>query len=152
MPARKTKGQPQTQVINSAPASKQPDSFFPFARYTSIVGVHTSLLAFSTLLLPTTPTSLLSQGLSALHDRDRPRQEVIEVLTENPVRTVAWICAGTLLLQGWWATWMKTWLLESTTGQGKKPRGSAEVTEEKLKRKDLGNERVVVRSIRPSFS
>ncbi|KAI0827321.1 GPI biosynthesis protein family Pig-F-domain-containing protein [Trametes gibbosa] len=146
MPARKERGKPKIQTSNTTADSKQPDadSFFPFARYTSIVGVHTSLLAFSTLLLPTTPTSLLSQGLSALQDRDGSRRDVAELLTENPVRTVAWICAGTLLLQGWWATWMKAWLLESRSQtNGTKPRDNAEVTKEKLDRKDLGNQRVV---------
>ncbi|KAL1948400.1 hypothetical protein VTO73DRAFT_12475 [Trametes versicolor] len=140
MPARKLKA----QAAATAPAAKQPETppaavpFFPFARYTSIVGVHTSLLAFSTLLLPTTPTALLSKGLAGLQTGDRPRRAVVQVLTENPVRTVAWICAGTLLLQGWWAGWVRKWLYEQRSQTD-----GADKTKQKLERQESGNQRNV---------
>ncbi|KAI0634329.1 GPI biosynthesis protein family Pig-F-domain-containing protein [Trametes polyzona] len=147
MPARKAKAHAagSTATRNQPDPSGDMDAFFPFARYTSIVGVHTSLLAFSTLLLPTTPTALLSKGLSALTAGDRPRRDVVDVLTENPARTVAWICGGTLILQGWWASWMKTWAQESRTqasGQGGGQSASAEATQRKLERKERGSQRV----------
>lgn len=141
MPARKSKA----QAAATAPTATQPETppaavpFFPFARYTSIVGVHTSLLAFSTLLLPTTPTALLSKGLAGLQTGDRPRRAVVQVLTENPVRTVAWICAGTLLLQGWWAGWVRKWLYEQRSQTD-----GTDVIKQKLERQESGNQRNVV--------
>ncbi|KAH9903330.1 GPI biosynthesis protein family Pig-F-domain-containing protein [Cubamyces lactineus] len=153
MPTRKTK----TATASKAPAQQQTtvsletDSFFPFARYTSLVGVHTSLLAFSALLLPTTPTSLLLKGVSIIPSSGRdaatqPRRDVVQVLTENPVRTVAWICAGVLILQGWWASWVKTWSLDMrSTAKTAATLNNAEATKQKLERKGGSYEQIVVR-------
>ncbi|KAI0372354.1 PIG-F-domain-containing protein [Pilatotrama ljubarskyi] len=149
MPSRKTKAV-TTQAISTSTqpeASLEPVSFFPFARYTSIVGVHTSLLAFSALLLPTTPVSLLSKGfpISSEYAEERPRRDVVELLTENPARTVAWMCAGAFILQSWWASWVNTWSWELRGQSGRKdgaPPDSAEVAKQKLERRDSGNQRV----------
>ncbi|KAI0772926.1 GPI biosynthesis protein family Pig-F-domain-containing protein [Trametes elegans] len=153
MPSRKTKS---TAAINAsakgqtgAHLESPSDSLFPFARYTSVVGVHTSLLAFSALLLPITPTSLLYKGLALISSTDggeRPRRNIVQLLTENPARTVAWICAGALILQGWWASWMRTSSLEMRSDSRQKDGAtshSAEVTKQKLERRDFGNQRVV---------
>ncbi|KAI0357641.1 PIG-F-domain-containing protein [Trametes cingulata] len=149
MRSRKTKA--VTTQTSSAGIQAEPSleavSFFPFARYTSIVGVHTSLLAFSALLLPTTPVSLLSKGfpLTSGDAGERPRRDVLEVLTENPARTVAWMCAGAFILQGWWASWVKTWSLElrgQSNGREGAPPDSAEVAKQKLERRDSGNQRI----------
>ncbi|GJE86359.1 GPI biosynthesis protein family Pig-F-domain-containing protein [Phanerochaete sordida] len=84
---------------------------FPFARYTSIVGVHTSLLAFTALILPRSSFADLSSPSEA---RSKPRKDPMTMLTENPARTLAWICFGCFVLQLWWAGWVREWRLEAT--------------------------------------
>ncbi|KII91834.1 hypothetical protein PLICRDRAFT_173632 [Plicaturopsis crispa FD-325 SS-3] len=74
----------------SLAAAKPPQGFFPFARYTSVVGVHASLLIFSALFLPQLPVSAAS----------------------SPTATLTSICAGAVLLQGWWGGWMRKWWLD----------------------------------------
>ncbi|KAI0332208.1 hypothetical protein GY45DRAFT_1369356 [Cubamyces sp. BRFM 1775] len=152
MPTRKAKA----ATAGKAPAQQQPEvsleavAFFPFARYTSLVGVHTSLLAFSALLLPTTPTSLLLKGASLIpesgHDAAKqPRGDVMQVLTENPVRTVAWICAGALILQSWWASWVRTWSLDlRSTAKATDASNNAEATKQKLEKKGVSYEQLVL--------
>ncbi|KAI0657578.1 GPI biosynthesis protein family Pig-F-domain-containing protein [Cubamyces menziesii] len=145
MPTRKAKASAASKVSaqGQSAVSFEPDTFFPFARYTSLVGVHTSLLAFTALLLPTTPTSLLLKGTSFIPDSERnaanqPRRDVMQVLTENPVRTVAWICAGALILQGWWASWVRTWSLDlRSTAKVTASPNNAEATKQKLERKGV---------------
>ncbi|KAI9056467.1 PIG-F-domain-containing protein [Trametes sanguinea] len=119
MPSRRSKATPTNATRSESASDASPDSgsFFPFARYTSIVGVHTSLLAFSALILPTTSLSLLSKGASLFSGsdaagEDRPKRDIVQLLTEDPVRTVAWVCAGALILQTWWASWVKAWTVE----------------------------------------
>jgi phosphatidylinositol glycan class F len=97
--------------------------FFPFARYTSLVGVHTSLLLFVALFLPRTslsdvlPASLLHFFPDAAQPAftrggDHPQSRFIETLTASPTSTVAWMCAGVGILQVWWAGWVRGWLVE----------------------------------------
>jgi len=76
--------------------------FFPFARYISIVGVHTSLLTFTALFLPHASQHLPTSSSSPF----------LQGLTSNPTLTLAWICAGAIPLQGWWAGWVRKWSIE----------------------------------------
>lgn len=90
--------------------------YFPFARYTSIVGVHTTLLMFTVLFLPRTPAVLeLTRSLvdaGQLTSKDRPQHPFLEDLTSNPASTVASISAGAVMLQGWWGGWVREWWLD----------------------------------------
>ncbi|KAH9947873.1 GPI biosynthesis protein family Pig-F-domain-containing protein [Amylocystis lapponica] len=139
MTHRKPKG---AKTESSKPAQSvedeaSPTSFFPFARYTSVVGVHTSLLAFTTLFLPRTSFNFLTnRSISAL------RPNTLQVLTGNPLRTVLWICAGTLLLQGWWAGWLRIWMLEAKRVT-KADKSAAETTKQKFERKQWHDQRIM---------
>jgi len=87
--------------------------FFPFARYISLVFVHATLLAFTALFLPrTTFLFQLPPGPSQMTSRDRPQHPFLEPLTINPVSTLACICAGGVVLQGWWGGWVRGWWIE----------------------------------------
>jgi phosphatidylinositol glycan class F len=108
MPAKPAK----TTVSSSAHEIQH--AFFPYARYTSVVGVHTSLIAFTTLFLP--QTSLLLWP--SLAHFDRPQSQFQDALTENPVITLAWIVAGLVILQVWWAGWIRQWCFEYTSRGG----------------------------------
>jgi phosphatidylinositol glycan class F len=89
-------------------------AFFPYARYTSVVGVHTSLVAFTALFLP--QTSLLLWP--PLADSDRPQSQFQDALTDNPVITLAWIVTGLVILQVWWAGWIRQWCFEYSSRGG----------------------------------
>ncbi|KAI0672237.1 GPI biosynthesis protein family Pig-F-domain-containing protein [Trametes maxima] len=160
MPSRKTK----TQEVTNAPSQSRPEpssevtTFFPFARYTSLVGVHTSLLAFSALLLPTTSTSLITRGVSFLPNfvpGERPTRDVVQLLTEDPVRTVAWICAGASILQAWWAGWVRAWSLEQRNqakSKGDAIPGNSEITRQKLERRNQDDQRTAALGKAASFT
>jgi phosphatidylinositol glycan class F len=127
--ARKAAAQAQE---NDAPASNssQPTpsvpfsaGYFPFASYTSVVGVHTTLLAFATLFLPRTAELFdflkPEVDLSRLTSRDRPQHPFLDALTASPVSTLACICVGAAVLQSWWGGWVRAWCIEfSLTGEG----------------------------------
>ncbi|RPD61579.1 PIG-F-domain-containing protein [Lentinus tigrinus ALCF2SS1-7] len=132
MPTRKGKGQ---ETARAHAQVALPAESFPFARYTSVVGVHTSLLAFSALVLPATspPLNIFAQWDFSSSTSSKPERDILQALTENPVRTVAWMCAGAIVLQGWWATWIKKWANES---QAAKKADSAEVAQQRLERKE----------------
>ncbi|KAJ7608412.1 GPI biosynthesis protein family Pig-F-domain-containing protein [Roridomyces roridus] len=101
---------------NSSPAV--PPDFFPFARYTSIVGVHTTLLGFTALFLPRTTDVPILEFLkptideSLLTSRDRPQHPFLDALTQSPVATLAWICIGAVVLQRWWGGWVRSWSID----------------------------------------
>ncbi|KAL0945923.1 hypothetical protein HGRIS_012204 [Hohenbuehelia grisea] len=88
-------------------------SSFPFARYTSVVGVHTTLLAFASLFLP---RSALIRELPAvptqLTSLDHPQHPFLDALTRNPLVTMLCMCAGTTVLQAWWGGWLRAWWIE----------------------------------------
>ncbi|KAF5373427.1 hypothetical protein D9615_009500 [Tricholomella constricta] len=124
------KGKGKTQKASPAlasPASSSSTGFFPFARYTSVVGVHTTLLTFTALFLPRT-TFLFELTKPTLDpelrtSRDRPQHPFLEDLTISPVSTLLCLCAGAVLLQGWWGGWMRNWWIEYAlqgTGDQKK--------------------------------
>ncbi|RDB17375.1 Phosphatidylinositol-glycan biosynthesis class F protein [Hypsizygus marmoreus] len=98
------------------PAVLNNSGFFPFARYTSVVGVHTTLLTFTALFLPR--TTFLFEFAKPLLDpesltsRDRPQHPFLEALTISPVSTLACLCGGAILLQGWWGGWMRDWSVD----------------------------------------
>lgn len=84
---------------------------FPLAQYASVLGVHLLLVGFTTLYLPQT-TRLLAP-IDA-QKTDRPQSEFMEALTADPLATVSWIAAGLILVQTWWAGWVRTWSFEQT--------------------------------------
>ncbi|KIK48506.1 hypothetical protein CY34DRAFT_797987 [Suillus luteus UH-Slu-Lm8-n1] len=89
-------------------------AFFPYARYTSVVGVHTTIVAFTALFLP--QTSLLLWP--SLAESGRPQSQFQDALTYNPVMTLAWIVTGLVVLQVWWAGWIRQWCFEYSSRGG----------------------------------
>ncbi|EIN14683.1 hypothetical protein PUNSTDRAFT_118096 [Punctularia strigosozonata HHB-11173 SS5] len=114
-------------------------SFFPLARYTSIVGVHTSLLSFSALFLPRTTflpglrplwtaLGVDVRAQSQTRSADRPEHPFFTSLTSHPALTLLWLCVGAGILQAWWGGWIRQWALEY--------KGEVESDEEKVDRKN----------------
>ncbi|KAJ7639766.1 GPI biosynthesis protein family Pig-F-domain-containing protein [Mycena polygramma] len=90
--------------------------YFPFAGYTSVVGVHTTLLGFSVLFLPRT-TGVFEFlrpeiDLTQITSKDRPQHPFLDALTLSPVFTLACICAGATVLQSWWGGWVRAWWID----------------------------------------
>ncbi|KAF7366784.1 p-loop containing nucleoside triphosphate hydrolase protein [Mycena sanguinolenta] len=61
-------------------------------------------------LLPQRVTSFFSSASAA--DSDRPQHPFLEALTRSPAGTLAWVCAGAVVLQGWWGGWVREWGIE----------------------------------------
>jgi len=115
---------------------------FPFAPYTGLVGIHTSLLAFTALYLPRSslyiPTALYSAYFQVPDDStvlSQPQSDisgtsVITSLTASPVQTLAWTVGGVALLQTWWGGWVRQWALrareEGSEGERKAQRQELE--------------------------
>ncbi|OCH90481.1 hypothetical protein OBBRIDRAFT_776854 [Obba rivulosa] len=123
MPQRKPKAVRAKPSSTKAGANQEkgayvaPPENFPVAAYTSVTGVHTTLLAFTALFLPRTPVSFLTDAFPAArraaeNASGTPRPSALHLLTSRPVRTLAWICAGTFIVQLWWAGWVRNWSLE----------------------------------------
>ncbi|EMD36950.1 hypothetical protein CERSUDRAFT_114862 [Gelatoporia subvermispora B] len=120
-----------------APLGPPPENF-PVAAYTSVTGVHTTLLAFTALFLPRTPVSFITEAFpiarQAADDASGSlRRSALHLLTSNPARTVAWICAGTFVVQLWWAGWVRNWsfdLRRAAQNQG----DAGQQTQDKLSR------------------
>ncbi|KAG2076182.1 hypothetical protein BDR04DRAFT_1125747 [Suillus decipiens] len=74
-----------TKTVVSSSIDDVQHAFFPYARYTSVVGVHTSLIAFTALFLPQI-SLLIWPSLG-------------DALTDNPVMALAWIVAWLVVLQ-----------------------------------------------------
>ena len=149
MPSRKVRtADPSATKPPTHVPSESAEPFFPFARYTGIVGVHTSLLAFTAIFLPTTsPSSLLVQwGTQNPGSDDKPKRNFLQALTENPLRSVAWICAGALILQSWWASWVRSWQDESR----RRKTDGAEEMQRRLERNEWKKQRIQVRSLQLS--
>ncbi|KAJ7291448.1 GPI biosynthesis protein family Pig-F-domain-containing protein [Mycena rebaudengoi] len=106
----------RAQEIDRALPPLPPAGNFPFLRYTSAVGVHTSLLAFSALFLPRTTEvfEFLKPDIdpSQFTSKDRPQHPFLDALTLSPVSTVACICIGASVLQSWWGGWMRSWWID----------------------------------------
>jgi phosphatidylinositol glycan class F len=112
MPARHARTKTSKNVNN--PSVVPQNAFFPYARYISVVGVHTSLVAFTALFLPQT-SRFLSQPKPRSTDAERPQSEFLDALTDSPVITLGWIVAGLLVLQPWWAGWIRQWCFDYTS-------------------------------------
>lgn len=119
---------PQQPAQQAAPAPPTP--FFPYARYTSIVGVHSSLLAFTALILPRSAFADLSSPSAAAQ---KPRRDPMVTMTESPARTVAWMCLGCFVLQMWWAGWVREWRLEASVPQLPKAEDGTQIETEAQK-------------------
>jgi hypothetical protein len=109
-------------------AAKTQPPFFPVAQYTSIVGVHITLLVFTTLFLPRA-TPIRTNAHQNPAPSDRPSHPFLEPLTKDPLSTLIAICGGTVILQGWWAGWIRKWHLDFMLS------GSARLKSSELKRK-----------------
>ncbi|TFK32408.1 GPI biosynthesis protein family Pig-F-domain-containing protein [Crucibulum laeve] len=89
----------------------------PMSSYISVVGVHTTLLTFTALFLPRNSflagLTWLEWDPSQLTSRDRPQHPFLEALTMSPTSTLACICLGSIVVQGWWAGWIRDCWLRS---------------------------------------
>ncbi|GAV98927.1 phosphatidylinositol-glycan biosynthesis class f [Lentinula edodes] len=95
--------------------SSQDSSFFPFARYTSVVGVNSSLMVFVGLFLPRSTTlfdGAKSNASTQATSRDRPQHPFLEPITANPVSTLVYVCLGVIVLQAWWSAWLRDWWID----------------------------------------
>jgi GPI ethanolamine phosphate transferase 2/3 subunit F len=118
MPSKK--GKNRKAAAMSQLANKGLPGSFPFASYVSVVGVHITLLAFTTFFLPRVSKPVLWAS--------SPPSPFLEGLTRNPVFTLAWICAGTIPLQAWWAVRVRKWWVESSL-KGMEPEKRLEQSE-----------------------
>lgn len=136
-------------VAKGAHPEARPAPFFPLARYASVTVVHACLLGFTALYLPRSSLSFFTSSnlFDTSTETEAPTPEApsdaLYLLTSNPARTVAWMCAGALLLQPWWAAWMKSWTREASF-QLKGDRDAAEVSKHKLERSGINSERALV--------
>lgn len=148
MPTRKAKTRkanatPQQEVaeVDATRTSSMIMGFFPYARYTSIVGVHTTLLAFSALFLPRTTTlvELMKPqwDLDKKTSQDRPQHPFMEALTISPILTLACMCVGVAVLQGWWGGWIRSWWITYSL--------EGTIEEKKMEGRMLNQRRLTVR-------
>jgi GPI ethanolamine phosphate transferase 2/3 subunit F len=94
----------QQDGTTSTSGSSQATILFPYAKYTSLLGVHNTLLLFATFFLPQS-LPRVEQASS----RDRPQNPFLDALTSEPAVTVFVISAGAAVLQSWWAGWIRRW-------------------------------------------
>jgi len=79
----------------------------PLFSYATTVGIHSSLLLFTAFFLPRTSLVIFNSTsnfpfLQPASSLDRPQPEFLEALTASPPLTVAWLCAGVLLISFSW--------------------------------------------------
>ena len=129
--------------------------FFPYARYISLVGVHTSLLAFTALILPRSAFADLSSPTAA---RLKPRRDPMLVISESPARSLAWMCLGSFVLQLWWGGWLRDWRLEASVApvpqaaDGTLLETEAQKAERRIRQKEWDSQKANVGSRRDSGS
>lgn len=79
--------------------------------YISMVGVHTTLLAYAGLFLPRTTVlqqlALYEADGAVLSSQDRPQPSFFNALTRSPTVTLFALCSGALILQTWWSSWLR---------------------------------------------
>ncbi|KAH8112802.1 PIG-F-domain-containing protein [Phellopilus nigrolimitatus] len=92
--------------IHSTRTMSSSSPSFPISRFSSLLGVHTTLLLFTALYLPRS-SFLLSPLPPQASSRDRPQHAFIRPLTADPQLTLIWLCVGVGVVQASWATWMK---------------------------------------------
>ncbi|CAK5280959.1 unnamed protein product [Mycena citricolor] len=114
MPSKPKKRKVVPEPLANPPSESQDVSlgFFPLARYTSVVGVHTSLLAFSALFLPRMDFLKPDIDRTVFTSQDRPQHPFLDALTESPVFTLATMCLGAVVVQSWWAGWIRSWSVD----------------------------------------
>ncbi|KAF5351462.1 hypothetical protein D9757_012051 [Collybiopsis confluens] len=102
---------------DEGPLSLPNSDSFPFAHYTSLVGVNCSLLVFVGLFFPQSTTffgvSNFNTYPSQTTSRDRPQHSFLEPLTASPVWTLAHLCFGAIILQAWWSAWVRHWWIDN---------------------------------------
>ncbi|KIY72042.1 hypothetical protein CYLTODRAFT_389216 [Cylindrobasidium torrendii FP15055 ss-10] len=130
----KSKSKSKKVANNPQDVAPEEEAFFPYARYTSIVGVHTSLLIFVALYFPRMFELADSDQASSL---DRPQHPFLRAITGLPAVTVGSICLGACVLQSWWGGWMRDWLIDYSL------KGTEE--SKKLDRKALDDSKTKVR-------
>ena len=89
----------------------------PINAYITVVGVHTTLWAFTGLYIPRTTfidglTNTKWDFSQQLSSRDRPQHPFLVALTLNPTWTLASICVGAGIVQSWWAGQVRQWWLD----------------------------------------
>ena len=87
-------------------SSSPPQTQFPYFQYTSLLGTHTLLLAFTAIVLPR-GTVLFASLPPQQSSLDRPQHRLLEPITASPVWTLLWLCAGAGACQAWWGGWMR---------------------------------------------
>ena len=80
----------------------------PLFSYAATVGIHSSLLLFVAFFLPRTSLVIFNDTLNfpflqPASSLDRPLPKFLEALTASPPLTLAWLCAGVLLVSSSWS-------------------------------------------------
>ncbi|KAJ3537767.1 hypothetical protein NMY22_g5457 [Coprinellus aureogranulatus] len=114
------------------PVHQQASKHVSLSVYISMVGVHTTLLAYAGLFLPRTAVlqqlaQYEAEGV-VVSSQDRPQPEFFNALTQSPTITLAALCAGALILQTWWSSWLRGCWIDLSTHRS---------DEDKLKEKYL---------------
>ncbi|KAG7096029.1 hypothetical protein E1B28_006710 [Marasmius oreades] len=148
---RKTTKHPKTSKLTStsrttaslteSASSFGDPAFFPFGRYTGIVGVHTSLLLYILLFLPRSTKGWLVDDETEMRikftstSRDRPQHPFLEAITVDPAITVATVCVGVGVVQAWWGWFVRGWWVDfSVWGLGGAGGGDGRVEKWELER------------------
>lgn len=112
--SKPTRGELETKKQHAA-EEKQVPGRLSLPGYISMVGVHSTLLIFAGLFLP--KTAILQElaqydaKTMVLSSLDRPQDPFLDDLTRSPTITMFSLCAGALILQTWWAVWLKrSWM------------------------------------------
>ncbi|KAJ3523288.1 hypothetical protein NMY22_g11507 [Coprinellus aureogranulatus] len=121
------KPKPPTESVH-----QQASKHVSLSVYISMVGVHTTLLAYAGLFLPRTAVlqqlaQYEAEGV-VVSSQDRPQPEFFNALTQSPTITLAALCAGALILQTWWSSWLRGCWIDLSTHRS---------DEDKLKEKYL---------------
>ncbi|KDR76870.1 hypothetical protein GALMADRAFT_155582 [Galerina marginata CBS 339.88] len=115
----KARAQKPLPIVSSIAPNSKGLGFFSqslsMTSYISVVGVHTTLWSFVALYFP---RAQFLGGLTGsewdktqISSRDRPQHPFLEALTVNPTSTLLYICIGAVVLQSWWAGWIRDWWL-----------------------------------------
>ncbi|KAG9007072.1 hypothetical protein FRB90_009560 [Tulasnella sp. 427] len=108
-PTRPSKPKSSDPSETDAPSQ---ESGLPLARYTSIVGTQSLLLAFTALFLPRSTASIFGSDFlpPPSSSLDRPQHPFLEPLTASPVLTLIWLCLGVGVVVAWSAGYMRVWV------------------------------------------
>ncbi|KIO33132.1 hypothetical protein M407DRAFT_241161 [Tulasnella calospora MUT 4182] len=117
-PTKPSKGKALATDSSKTDASSH-ESGLPLARYTSIVGTQSLLLAFTALFLPRSTTSLLGSDFlpPPSSSLDRPQHPFLEPITASPVLTLVWLCLGVGVVISWSSGYMRVWVKGETSSR-----------------------------------